>query len=593
MNDTGKLTGSGSYLEHISRSIWGNVSWTIPALLAMSMGGACEPADSNRPLTDERETWPDRPNILWISVEDISPLLGVYGDPVVQTPVLDQFASDGMMFTRAFSTAGVCSPSRAAVITGMHQSSIGAHQHRTTSEGPGLEPYLTVPPPYVKTFTEYLRAADYYTTNRGKTDYQFADFRDMRQPLTAWDESGSGAHWRNAPADQPFFHVVNLMTTHESQVWPNSDRPLTVDPDSVEVPPYYADTPVIRRDIAQQYSNIQRMDAQVGEILDELDEAGLSDNTVVFFWSDHGGALPRQKRAMHDSGIHVPVMIRWPGVIEPGTVNEELVSFVDLAPTVLSIAGVDIPTHMQGRALLGPEKSDPPEYVFAARDRHDEDHDMVRAVRDEQYKYIRNYYPNTPYVGWTPYQNRMGIMQEMLRLYAEEQLEGPQKHWMSDTRPVHELYDITEDPHETVNLAQDPEYHEVFIRMNNALDEWMKEIGDMGHVPEDQLRETFWPGGEQPVTETPFFVVNASEDREFESRREGGTFTAPYTVSLISTTDGASIAYTTETGDNPHWKLYSERIRIDGSDPVTIRARAIRYGYAESEDISGEFHIKN
>lgn len=538
--------------------------------------------------TETSSDYPERPNILWISVEDISPLLGAYGDPVVKTPVTDKLADEGMLFTRAFTTAGVCAPSRAAIITGMHQSSIGAHHMRVVHEGPGLPtPYLTVPPPYVKTFTEYLRAAGYYTTNNVKTDYQFAPISDPRQPLTAWDESGNEAHWRNAPDDMPFFSVINLVTTHESRVWPHPDRPITIDPDEIDVPPYFPDTPKVREDMARQYSNIQRQDDQIGEILQELEDAGLAENTVVFFWSDHGGALPREKRWIYDSGIHVPLIIRWPGVTEPGTVNEELVSFIDLAPTVLSIAGVDIPGHMQGRALLGPRQTGPPDYIYAARDRHDETYDMVRAVRDDQFKYIRNFYPNQPYVGWIEYRNRMQIMQELLRLHAEDGLEGSEKLWLRNTRPVHELYDITDDPHEVNNLADNPEYAEVLVRMSNALDEWMNEINDMGNIPEDQLAEKFWPGGDQPVTNKPFFTVNSHENREREWSYEGGSYNKPYTVRITSTTHGASIAYTTEDGDDPWWQLYTGPIRIN--EPATIRARAVRYGYAESEELIGFF----
>lgn len=545
----------------------------------------------------ERNSAADKPNILWISVEDISPLIGAYGDPVADTPVIDQLAAEGVKYTRAFTTAGVCSPSRTAIITGMHQSSIGAHHHRPTHTGhsqktvpageplvsEAVTPYQVVPPPYVKVFTEYLRAAGYYTTNNVKTDYNFG------LPASAWDESSTEAHWRNAPAGKPFFSVINLTTTHESQVW-QSDLSLTVSPDSVEVPPYLPDTPVVRKDIAQQYANVEEMDRQVGEILKDLEEDGLTESTVVFFWSDHGGALPRQKSWLYDSGLRVPLIVHWPGQTEPGSVNDELVSFVDLAPTVLSMAGVNIPSHMQGRALLGPDRPGPPDYIYAAADRHDEVHDMMRAVRDKQFKYIRNYFPNQPYLGMNEYRHRMGIFQEILRLHAEERLEGPKAFWMQKNRPAEELYDVSNDPHEINNLAEDPDYRNELERMREALDEWMDDIGDMGSIPEEQLRERFWPDGEQPVTERPYFVVNAEEDRARIWRREGGYFTIPYTVHLTSTTHGASIVYTTEAGDDASWKLYDGPIRI--SEPTHIRAKAVRYGYAESEEVAGMFDVR-
>lgn len=540
------------------------------------------------------KTWP---NILWISVEDISPLLGVYGDRIAKTPVIDKLAEDGMLFTHAFSTSGVCSPSRTAIITGMHQASIGAHHHRPTHTGHSYKttadheplvgmaaPYQVVPPPYVKTFTEYLRAAGYYTTNDSKTDYNFG------LPVTAWDESGRQAHWRNAPEGHPFFSVVNIGITHEAQIWPDPGRPLTVDPAAVEVPPYLPDTPVVRQDIAQQYSNIQRMDSRVGQILAELEEDGLADKTVVFFWSDHGGALPRQKSWIYDSGIHVPLIIRWPGVVEPGSVNGELVSLIDLAPTVLSIADVNIPSHMQGRALLGSQRSASPTYIYAAADRHDEVYDMMRAVRDAQFKYIRNYFPNQPYLGMNEYRHRMPVMQEILRLRAEGNLEGAETFWQHQTRPAEELYDVTKDPHEIVNLARESIYGEVLGRMRKAMDEWMNRIGDMGHIPEEQLRRQFWPEGKQPVTEQPYFVVNAAEDRGRIWRREGGSFTAPYLVYVTATTHGASIAYTTETGEDPHWRLYAGPIKI--SERVTLRAKAARYGYAPSKEVEATFDVQ-
>ena len=308
----------------------------------------------------------ERPNIVWISAEDMGPRLGSYGDTVANTPHLDALAQEGTRYTRVFTTAGVCSPSRAAIITGMHQVSLGAHHMRTLSGAPFAPeptPYSVVPPHYVKTFTEYLRAAGYYTSNNVKEDYQF------ETPVTAWDESSDSAHWRGRtdPA-QPFFAVFNFTTTHESRIWPDPaaaaealglppafappvPEPLRTDPEAVTVPPYYPDTPVVRRDIAQQYDNIATMDAQAGAVLAQLEEDGLADNTIVFFWSDHGDGLPRHKRWLYDSGLHVPMIIRMPG--QQPSVNNDLISFLDLAPTVLSLAGIEPPAHMQGHALMG------------------------------------------------------------------------------------------------------------------------------------------------------------------------------------------------------------------------------------------------
>lgn len=568
---------------------------------------SCSPSDGASTSSQEQlGLLQERPNILWISAEDMSPRLGSYGDPVARTPNIDALARQGRQYSRVFTVAGVCSPNRSAIITGMHQSSIGGHHMRTLSGAPFAPtpaPYSAVPPHYVKTFTEYLRAAGYYTTNNFKEDYQF------ETPVTAWDESSRTAHWRNrTDPDQPFFAVFNLMTTHESRIWPDpkaafralglpenaahpAPPPLVTDPNAVPLPPYYPDTPAIRRDIAQQYDNIAEMDRQVGQILQQLEEDGLVDNTIVFFWSDHGDGLPRMKRWLYDSGLHVPMIIRSPGHLDPGSLDDQLISFVDLAPTVLSLAGLEPPTHMQGRAFLGhhADNKPPHDYIYAARDRFDEQYDMVRAVRDKQFKYIRNYYPEKPYVLWMAYANVMPTMQELFRLHAEGKLEGPQTLWFRTTRPVHELYDITADPHEINNLAYDPAYRAHRERLQEALDQWMNDIGDLGHLSELAMVEQMWPGGVQPETAPPAFFPRASkatifsrEDGTVAPSASGGTFTEPVVLTMFCPTQGASIAYTTEEGDHPPWKLYAGPITVRTT--TTIRAKAIRYGYKESRE---------
>ena len=459
----------------------------------------------------------DRPNILWISCEDINPRLGCYGDPVARTPHLDQLATEGMRFTRTFTSAPVCAPCRSGIITGMYQTSIGTHHMRTTHKAPGLPtPYHAVPPAYVKTFTEYLRATGYYCTNCVKTDYQFG------LPVTAWDECSKTAHWRNRTnKDQPFFAIFNFTSTHESKNWPD---PEVTDPASVSVPPYYPDTLAVRKDIARLYDNIEIMDRQAGDILKQLNEDGLADNTIVFFWSDHGDGLPRKKRWIYDSGTHIPMIIRWPGRIKPGRVNEQLISSIDFGPTVLSLANVPIPMHMQGQAFLGDQKKEPRTYVFSARDRFDASYDMVRSVRDRKYRYIRNYYPEKPYVLWIPYRNRGPAMQEILRLEAEGKLEGAQKLWLQNSRPPEELYDCEIDPHNVKNLATDPKYRPVMERLGNALDEWRRDTKDMGDIPEEQMVESMWPGHIQPETKKPLFIPNVPSNRDFKPTESGGTF---------------------------------------------------------------------
>jgi N-sulfoglucosamine sulfohydrolase len=527
---------------------------------------------------------PQRPNILWISVEDISPHLGSYGDPVARTPRLDQLAAEGTRYTNVFTVAPVCAPNRSGIITGMYPTSIGTHHMRTSHVAEGLPtPYSAVPPPYVKAFTEYLRAAGYYCTNNSKTDYQFDT------PISAWDESGETAHWRDRKdPGQPFFAVFNFETTHESQNWP---EPESTDPASVSVPPYYPDTPVVRRALARLYDNIARVDQQAGEVLDQLESDGLAEKTIVFFWSDHGDGLPRAKRWLYDSGTHIPLIVRWPDGLAPGTVSGQLISSIDLGPTVLSLAGVPIPYHMQGRAFLGPQAASPRARLFSARDRFDESYDMVRSVRDFRFRYVRNYYPDKPYVLWIPYRNRSPLMQELLRLDAEDALEGPQKLWFRDHRPPEELYDCQEDPFQVHNLVGDVEHQAILERLRRALDDWRAETGDLGDVPEKEMVRRFWPDAVQPETARPAFVVNAPEDRGSQARSEGGTFTAPMTLSLHCPTQGASIVYTLEAAESPHWLLYVGPLRLPRGE-TTVRARAIRYGYKESPELQGTFDIR-
>ncbi len=445
-------------------------------------------------------------NILWISFEDTNPFYKCYGDDVANTPNLDKLASEGYRWTNAFSTAGVCAPARSAIITGMYPISIGTHHMRTThsdSQVPRLpNPYSAVIPHYVKCFTEYLRAEGYYCTNNVKTDYQFDP------PFTAWDELSKTAHWRNRhDKTQPFFSVFNLTRTHESGMWESKypDMKITVDPQKIKLPPYFPDTPKVRESMARMYSNIEYNDKQLGEILKQLEEDGLADNTIVFNWSDHG-PLIRGKRWPYDSGVHVPMIIRWPGNLNIGSVSEDLVSTIDLPPTVLSILDIKIPLHMQGQSFLGDQAEPPREYVYMSRDRHDEYYDMVRAVRDKRYKYIRNFCPEVPYLPWNDYQNQHPIMQEMWRLYLSNELKGDQLVMFQNKKPTEELYDTQSDPYELNNLAYDSNYKDIKMRLREALETWRNKVGDMGEMSEVDMVNSWYPDGQQPETAQPAFI---------------------------------------------------------------------------------------
>lgn len=563
----------------------------LGAALALALAATLGAAGAGaRPASQTPASPPRRPNIIWISNEDMSPRLGAYGDLTARTPVLDRLARESVRYTRAFTTAPVCAPSRAAIITGMYQTTIGA-QHMRTSEDrvpelPG--PYLAVPPFYVKAFPEYLRAAGYYTTNRAKTDYQFG------VPFTIWNELGRTAHWRNRPdKSQPFFSVFNLEVTHESQIFPSSParkgKPLVTDPAKLQVPPYYPDTPAVREELARMYDNIADMDRQVGELLGQLADDGLADNTIVFYWSDHGDGVPRAKRSLYDSGLKVPLMIRWPkaagSALVPGSVRDELVSFIDLAPTVLALAGVEIPTHLQGRVLVGPRAAPAPAFVFGARDRMDIEYDMMRSARDARFLYVRNVSPELPYAGHVVYRNQSAIMQDWLRLQAEGKLTGPAALWMRTHRPAEELYDTTIDPHQIHDLAADPAHRATLARMRGAVTEWMARSGDQGLINESEMIQRMWPGGVQPETAAPYIVLRRTPDTPV--RRASMAIDGPTEIVLYVPTQGASIGYTTEEGPAAPWRLYTGPILVDR--PMTLRAKAIRYGYKESVETRTTF----
>jgi arylsulfatase A-like enzyme len=529
---------------------------------------------------------PGRPNILWISNEDMSPRLGAYGDGLARTPTLDRLAKESIRFTNAFTTAPVCAPSRAAIITGMYQNAIGAQHMRTTEdrvpELPG--PYLAVPPFYVKAFPEYLRAAGYYTSNRAKTDYQFG------VPFTIWDDLGQNAHWRNRrDKSQPFFSVFNIEVTHESQIFPTSParkgKPRVTDPARIALPPYYPDTPLVREELARVYDNIADMDARVGDILRQLDEDGLTDSTIVFYWSDHGDGMPRAKRSLYDSGLRVPLMIRWPlpsrgPAFTPGSVSDRLVSFIDLAPTVLALAGVDIPAHLQGRVFVGPNAAPEPPFVFAARDRMDIEYDMMRGARDKRFLYIRNFHPELPYAGHIPYRNQSAIMQEWFRLQAEGKLTGDTAAWMRTHRPAEELYDTKADPHQIRNLAAEPGQRGTLERMRTAVSDWMTRIDDQGLINEPEMIQRMWPGGVQPETAPPYIVPRRAVGDL--SRQAAHAIKEPTEIVIYVPTQGASIGYTTDEGPDARWRLYTGPILVNA--PMTLRAKAIRYGYKESDE---------
>jgi len=450
----------------------------------------------------------DRPNILWITCEDITPNLGCYGDTYAVTPNLDRLATQSVRYTRAFAPIGVCAPSRSSLILGMYAPSVGTQHMRCQG----------VLPAGVKCFPQYLREAGYYCTNNAKTDYNFTHDR------ATWDESSNRAHWRKRKQGQPFFSVFNILISHESQIrQPEANYRETTaqftererhDPAKAPIPPYHPDTPEVRKDWARYADMITVMDRRAGEFLKQLDDDGLANDTIVFFFSDHGAGMPRSKRWLYDSSTRVPFMVRVPEKwkqLAPGaagTTTDRLISFVDCGPTVLSLAGVKVPSHMQGVPFLGPAQGPPREFVFGFRDRMDERTDLLRSVHDKRFNYIRNYHPERPWFHeqHISYMYQMPTMQAWQRLADAGKLTGAAAIFMAKSKPVEELYDVEADPHEVNNLAGRAEHRATLERMRTALRRWQDEIVDLGFMPEADLRIRFGKG-------SPYDAVRSDPSR--------------------------------------------------------------------------------
>ena len=424
-----------------------------------------------------KATAPPKPNILWLTCEDIGPQLGCYGDKYADTPNLDRLAAKGVHYRHAWSNAPVCAPARTTIISGMYPTSTGAEHMRS----------MVPMPAGTQMYPQLLRAAGYYCTNNSKEDYNLA------KPDKVWDESSAKAHWKNRAAGQPFFAVFNNTVTHESQVRKRPHKAVH-DPAKVRVPAYHPDTPEVRQDWAQYYDNIATMDAWAGRMLTELEEAGLANDTIVFFYGDHGPGMPRCKRWPYNSGLQVPLIVSIPPKFahlapndyKAGGKSDRLVSFVDLAPTLMSLVGVNPPAWMQGHAFLGPHAAEPQPYVYGFRGRMDERYDMVRTVRDRRYVYIRNYMPHLIYGQHVAYMFETPTTQVWKRLFDQGKLTPAQSHFWQK-KPPEELYDLENDPDEVNNLAGSPAHREILERMRKAEQEWIARVRDVGFLPEPEI----------------------------------------------------------------------------------------------------------
>lgn len=421
---------------------------------------------------------PRRPNILWITSEDNGPQLGAYGDRYADTPHLDRLAERSLRYRTCWSNAPVCAPARTTIISGMYPVSTGGEHMRSMARLPEWMPmYPTV-----------LRQAGYWCTNNSKEDY------NLEKPRDLWHQSNGQAHWRNRPSeDMPFFSIFNFTVSHESQMRKRPHTP-THDPDEAPVPAYHPDTPEVRRDWAQYYDKMTEMDAQVGEVLAELEEDGLADSTIVFYYGDHGSGMPRSKRWPYNSGLHVPLIVHVPEAYrdlapedyQSGGTTERLVAFVDLMPTALSLAGIEPQEYLQGRAFMGPHADPPKEYLLGFRGRMDERYDLVRSVTDGRYVYLRHFMPHEIYGQHISYMFETPTTQVWERMYREGKLnEAQSRFW--EPKAVHELYDLQNDPDEVQNLADDPAHAETRERLAGALRDWMLEVRDVGLLPEGEM----------------------------------------------------------------------------------------------------------
>lgn len=454
----------------------------------------------------------ERPNILWIVSEDNSPFLGCYGDAFATSPRLDRLAAEGVLYKRVFSAAPVCAPSRSTLITGVFPTSMGTEHMRSQYPIPDR----------IRLFPEYLRKVGYYTTNNAKTDYNLSPLEERMD--AAWDESSNKATYKNRKPGQPFFAVFNTAISHESSIHTPLDT-LMHDPGQVPIPAYHPPTPEMKHDWAQYYDRITQMDTWVGRILDELERDGLADNTIVFYYSDHGGVLGRSKRFLYESGLHVPLIIRFPekyahlAPSAPGTRQDRMVSFIDVAPTLLNLAGIPIPEYMQGYPFLGKQPDEKSEFAFSFRGRMDERFDLSRSVRDVKFRYTRNFMPHKIYGQYIEYLWQAPSMPSWEKAYQERRLNAVQSAFW-EPKPFEELYDTDADPENVHNLAADPAYRQVLERMRGALVNWMIISKDVGFIPEPMMADIseviplydFARGGQYPlekVLETATMAASA------------------------------------------------------------------------------------
>ena len=436
----------------------------------------------------------NQPNIVWLVAEDQSQyFFPFYGDKSVNLPNISFLLENGIVYDNMNSPYPVCAPARSGIITGMYPSSIGTGNMRAHSDNRIVrgktEASLEIPyyssklAESIKPFTQILIEEGYYCTNNSKRDYNF-NLRDE-----AWDDSSNNASWEKREEGQPFFSIFNFNITHESEIWKRDKEKLKVDPNNLTVPPVFPNDSISRHALAVNYSNLVEMDRQMGLIIKNLKDQGLYDNTYIFFYSDHGGPFPRHKRAIYETGSKVPLVVKFPTIIKVKEKrNSDMLSFIDFAPTILSLAGIDIPKIYQGKAFLGNKESKKKrKYLFTASDRFDEHPDRIRAVKSKRFKYIRNYNINKPHALPIGYRNQMPLMKHLNKLNDSNMLSPEQKLWFQVPKNPEEFYDLKKDPFELNNLIGDDNYSKELNELRKQLSNWMEEINDLGHISEKEL----------------------------------------------------------------------------------------------------------
>jgi arylsulfatase A-like enzyme len=464
----------------------------------------------------------ERPHILWLTSEDHGPQMGCYGDSLARTPNVDALAAKGMTFAKVWSIAPVCAPARTAIITGLYPSSSGGLHMRS----------MVSLPAEFKLYPQYLREAGYYCTNNSKTDY------NVRVDAQLWSASSGKAHWKNRRPDQPFFAIFNSTKSHESQIRTRPHLSIT-DPQKVHLPAYHPDAPEVRQDWAQYYDKVSEADADAGRRLRELEDAGLADDTIVFYFADHGSGMPRSKRWPCNSGLHVPMVVHFPNKwkhlapkeYSEGAVSQRMISFVDLAPTILSLVGIEPPAWMQGHAFAGPYQSEPQPFLFGERGRMDERMDLVRSVTDGRFVYLRNYFTHVSQAQRVAYQFETPTTRIWFNRFQADKTNEAQSIFWRVPKDTEELYDLQADPDEVQNLATSPEHFEVLTKLRTAQQNHLREIRDVCFLPEPELHSRAEGSSPYEIARDPKVyplerIISAADiasRRDSESDRELGT----------------------------------------------------------------------